>query len=175
MGRDGLVTRWYFENKWKPTGPCPPPGNPRQEMLDVLIQSGKVEVFETSLNGRMVLALVLLRRCSIGWHWGSCPWSYKKKERGALAPRFACACFTLAGAIYETEEDETLPSSSYHECCSTKGTPLVWTLVIFVAMPPEAVSIVWKLWNQHHRQHVVQCWRCTSAEASSKSVAMTVI
>ena len=56
-GRDGFVTRWYFENKWKPTGPCPPPGNPRQELLDVLIQSGKVEVFETTLNGRMVLAL----------------------------------------------------------------------------------------------------------------------
>ena len=56
-GRDGLVTRWYFENKWKPTGPCPPPGSPRQEMLDGLIPSGKVEVFETVLNGRQVIAL----------------------------------------------------------------------------------------------------------------------
>ena len=56
-GRDGLVTRWYFENKWKPTGPCPPPGNARQEVLDYLIQAGQVEVFETNLNGRRVMAV----------------------------------------------------------------------------------------------------------------------
>ncbi len=62
-GRDGLVTRWYFENKWKPTGPCPPPGTPRQEQLDVLIQTGQVETFETSLNGRVVLALRPRKSC----------------------------------------------------------------------------------------------------------------
>ena len=56
-GRDGLVTRWYFENKWKPTGPCPPPGNARQEVLEHLIQTGQVEVFETTLNGRQVMAI----------------------------------------------------------------------------------------------------------------------
>ena len=63
-GRDGLVTRWYFENKWKPTGPCPPPGTARQEMLDILIQTGQVEAFETDLNGRSVLALRPKRNCS---------------------------------------------------------------------------------------------------------------
>lgn len=56
-GRDGSLTRWYFENKWKPTGPCPAPGYPRQEVLDILIRMGKVETFETSLNGRVVIAL----------------------------------------------------------------------------------------------------------------------
>ena len=56
-GRNGHVSRWYFENKWKPSGPCPPPGLGRQELLDTLIQSGKVEVFEVSVNGRRVLAL----------------------------------------------------------------------------------------------------------------------
>ena len=56
-GRNGHVTRWYFENKWKPSGPCPPPGIGRQEMLDKLIQAGRVEVFETTINGRVVLAL----------------------------------------------------------------------------------------------------------------------
>ena len=56
-GRNGHVTRWYFENKWKPNGPCPPPGIGRQELLDKLIQAGRVEVFETMINGRVVLAL----------------------------------------------------------------------------------------------------------------------
>ena len=56
-GRDGHVTKWYFENKWKSSGPCPPPGNLRQQMLDRLIASGKVELFEAIVNGRAVLAL----------------------------------------------------------------------------------------------------------------------
>ena len=56
-GRDGYVTRWYFENKWKSSGPCPPPGNVRQRLLDRLISTGKVEVFEAQVNGRIVLAL----------------------------------------------------------------------------------------------------------------------
>ena len=55
--RDGHVSRWYFENKWKPSGPCPPPGSGRQELLDALIEKGLVEVFEISMNGRKVLAL----------------------------------------------------------------------------------------------------------------------
>ena len=55
--RNGHVSRWYFENKWKPSGPCPPPGAGRQELLDALIANGKVEVFEVSVNGRSVLAL----------------------------------------------------------------------------------------------------------------------
>lgn len=56
-GIDRQVTRWYFENRWKPTGPCPPPGDPRQEVLDMLIEKGKVEVFSTTVNGREVLAV----------------------------------------------------------------------------------------------------------------------
>ena len=56
-GKNGHVSRWYFENKWKPNGPCPPPGTGRQELLDALIQRGKVEVFEVSVNGRRILAL----------------------------------------------------------------------------------------------------------------------
>jgi uncharacterized LabA/DUF88 family protein len=56
-GRDGHVTRWYFENKWKSSGPCPPPGNLRQQLLDRLIATGKVELFEAQVNGRVVLAL----------------------------------------------------------------------------------------------------------------------
>ena len=55
--RNGHVTRWYFENKWKPSGPCPPPGTGRQELMDALISKGKVEVFEVLVNGRRVLAL----------------------------------------------------------------------------------------------------------------------
>ena len=55
--RNGHVSRWYFENKWKPSGPCPPPGTGRQEILDTLIEQGLVEVFEISVNGRKVLAL----------------------------------------------------------------------------------------------------------------------
>jgi uncharacterized LabA/DUF88 family protein len=55
--RNGHVSRWYFENKWKPSGPCPPPGTGRQELLDALIERGSVEVFEITVNGRTVLAL----------------------------------------------------------------------------------------------------------------------
>ena len=56
-GRDGHISRWYFENRWKSSGPCPPPGSSRQQLLDSLIATGKVEVFEASVNGRPVLAL----------------------------------------------------------------------------------------------------------------------
>jgi len=56
-GRNGHVSRWYFENRWKPSGPCPPPGLIRQHLLDLLIQKGKVEVFEATVNGRAVLAI----------------------------------------------------------------------------------------------------------------------
>lgn len=55
--RDGHISRWYFENRWKASGPCPPPGEPRQESLDLLIQHGKVEIFEAQMNGRIILAL----------------------------------------------------------------------------------------------------------------------
>ena len=57
MGRKGHLSRWYFENKWKPSGPCPPPGETRQQILDVLINQGKVEVFEAMVNGRVILAI----------------------------------------------------------------------------------------------------------------------
>ena len=56
-GIDRQVTRWYFENRWKPTGPCPAAGDQRQEMLNFLIEKGKVEVFSTMVNGREVLAV----------------------------------------------------------------------------------------------------------------------
>lgn len=63
-GIDRQVTRWYFENRWKPTGPCPPPGDPRQELLDVLIETGRVELFSTMVNGREVLAVRPKSICS---------------------------------------------------------------------------------------------------------------
>ncbi|MEL6346977.1 MAG: NYN domain-containing protein [Myxococcota bacterium] len=56
-GRDGQVSRWYFENRWKPDGPCPPAGNPRAEALQTLIDQGRVLVFEAIVNGRLVSAI----------------------------------------------------------------------------------------------------------------------
>lgn len=57
-GRDGQVSRWYFENRWKPDGPCPPPGGPRAEALQQLIDEGRVDVFEAVVNGRLVSAIM---------------------------------------------------------------------------------------------------------------------
>ena len=53
-GRNGHVSRWYFENRWKPSGRCPPPGVSRTHMLETLITQGKVEVFDALVNGRLV-------------------------------------------------------------------------------------------------------------------------
>jgi uncharacterized LabA/DUF88 family protein len=53
-GRNGHVSRWYFENRWKPSGRCPPPGLSRTQMLQILINEGKVEVFDALVNGRIV-------------------------------------------------------------------------------------------------------------------------
>jgi len=55
--KNGHVSKWYFENRWKPSGPCPSPGTHRQQFLDELISQGQVEVFETVVNGRVVYAL----------------------------------------------------------------------------------------------------------------------
>lgn len=60
--RDAHLARWYFENRWKASGPCPPPGEPRQRSLNQLIEQGRVEIFETSMNGRIIYAVRPLRR-----------------------------------------------------------------------------------------------------------------
>ncbi len=56
-GRNGHVSRWYFENRWKPDGPCPAAGEPRHELLSELIDAGRVELFEAVVNGRLVAAI----------------------------------------------------------------------------------------------------------------------
>ncbi|MEC8276969.1 MAG: NYN domain-containing protein [Myxococcota bacterium] len=60
--RDAHLARWYFENRWKASGPCPPPGEPRQRSLNQLIEQGRVEIFETSMNGRIIYAVRPRRR-----------------------------------------------------------------------------------------------------------------
>jgi uncharacterized LabA/DUF88 family protein len=55
--REGQVSRWYFEQRWKPDGPCPEPGEPRHLALESLISSGRVEEFQTVVNGRMMNAI----------------------------------------------------------------------------------------------------------------------
>ena len=56
-GRKGHVSRWFFENKWKPNGRCPPPGSLRQKLLDDLMIQGKIESFEAEVNGRIVTVI----------------------------------------------------------------------------------------------------------------------
>ena len=55
--REGQVSRWYFEQRWKPDGPCPSPGEARQEVLQTLIDAGRVEEFEAMVNGRLINAI----------------------------------------------------------------------------------------------------------------------
>lgn len=55
--RGGQVSRWYFENRWKPDGPCPPAGDARHQMLGELIEQGLVDEFETVVNGRLITAI----------------------------------------------------------------------------------------------------------------------
>jgi uncharacterized LabA/DUF88 family protein len=55
--RGGQISRWYFENRWKPDGPCPPAGEARHDLLTQLIEHGQVEEFETVVNGRLVSAI----------------------------------------------------------------------------------------------------------------------
>ena len=55
--REGQVSRWYFEQRWKPDGPCPAPGEPRHLALESLISAGRVEEFQAVVNGRMINAI----------------------------------------------------------------------------------------------------------------------
>ncbi|MFT5682300.1 MAG: uncharacterized LabA/DUF88 family protein [Myxococcota bacterium] len=55
--REGQVSRWYFEQRWKPDGPCPEPGEPRHLALESLISDGQVEEFQTVVKGRMLNAI----------------------------------------------------------------------------------------------------------------------
>ena len=55
--REGQVSRWYFEQKWKPDGPCPAPGESRHLALESLISDGRVEEFQAVVNGRMINAV----------------------------------------------------------------------------------------------------------------------
>ena len=55
--REGQVSRWYFEQRWKPDGSCPAPGEPRHLALESLINAGKVEEFQAVVNGRMINAI----------------------------------------------------------------------------------------------------------------------
>jgi len=55
--RGGHVSRWYFENRWKADGPCPPAGDARHELLSQLIERGDVEEFQTAVNGRPISAV----------------------------------------------------------------------------------------------------------------------
>ena len=55
--RDKVLARWYFEHKWKASGPCPPAGSERETMLAQLIHQGLVEVFEASVNNRVIIAV----------------------------------------------------------------------------------------------------------------------
>lgn len=56
-GRKGHVSRWFFENKWKPNGRCPPPGALRQQFVEALISQGKIDCFEAEVNGRVVTVI----------------------------------------------------------------------------------------------------------------------
>ena len=55
--REGQVSRWYFEQRWKPDGPCPPPGEARHLALESLISAGEVEEFQAVVKGRMINAI----------------------------------------------------------------------------------------------------------------------
>ncbi len=55
--REGHVSRWFFEQRWKPDGPCPAPGEPRHLALEALISAGRVEEFQTVVSGRMMNAV----------------------------------------------------------------------------------------------------------------------
>ena len=56
-GRKRHVSRWFFENKWKPNGRCPPPGILRQRLVETLLMQGKIEAFEAEVNGRLVTVI----------------------------------------------------------------------------------------------------------------------
>ena len=51
------VTRWYFENQWLSSRVCPSPGQERTTIIDALIKKGDIELFETQVKGRTVLAI----------------------------------------------------------------------------------------------------------------------
>ena len=51
------VTRWYFENQWLSSKICPSPGRERTIVIDALIKNGDIELFETQVKGRTVLAI----------------------------------------------------------------------------------------------------------------------
>ena len=51
------VTRWYFENQWLSSRLCPNPGSERTEFVEMLIKQGNLELFETTVNGRTVIAI----------------------------------------------------------------------------------------------------------------------
>ena len=51
------VTRWYFENQWLSSRICPSPGQDRTIVIDALIKKGDIELFETQVKGRTVLAI----------------------------------------------------------------------------------------------------------------------
>jgi hypothetical protein len=51
------VTRWYFENQWLSSRVCPSPGKERTTIIDTLIEQGNIEIFETNVKGRTVLAI----------------------------------------------------------------------------------------------------------------------
>ena len=55
--RDKVLARWYFEHKWKASSPCAPAGVERETLLAQLIHQGLVEVFEASVNNRVVIAV----------------------------------------------------------------------------------------------------------------------
>ena len=55
--RDKVLARWYFEHKWKASAPCAPAGFERETLLAQLIHQGLVEVFEASVNNRVVIAV----------------------------------------------------------------------------------------------------------------------
>ena len=51
------VTRWYFENQWLSSRSCPNPGRERTECVEMLVKQGNLELFETTVNGRTVIAI----------------------------------------------------------------------------------------------------------------------
>ena len=59
VDRGGQVSRWYFENRWKSDGPCPPVGDVRSQLMAQLIEDGTVEEFEIVVNGRLMTAIRL--------------------------------------------------------------------------------------------------------------------